>query len=108
METRSPDISALTAHSESTNSTDDEFSDDEIDCISAENSSSSATSVPVVDGDVNLMVTAFVKHLYQERLDIDEEEVAGVGAEKIPGEAETSPEEGPEETEGSEAEGAEK
>jgi len=29
------DIAPPTAHSESTNSTDDEFSDDEIDCISA-------------------------------------------------------------------------
>ena len=45
LETRSPDISAPTAHNEKTNSTDDEFSDDEIDCMSAENSSSSATSV---------------------------------------------------------------
>jgi len=45
--------------------------------------------------------------VYQERQDIDEEEVAGVGAEEIPGEAETPPEECLEETEGSEAEEAE-
>jgi len=34
LETSGLDIAPPTAHSESTNSTDDEFSDDEIDCIS--------------------------------------------------------------------------
>ena len=35
LETSGLDIATATAHSVSTNSTDDEFSDDEIDCISA-------------------------------------------------------------------------